>query len=111
MRAQLLLGQAGIYWDGEAHRPFACEGGHADFAPRGELQVALLSYLGERFGHVSWERLVSGPGLVNIFEFLLDYRGASGPDWFGESGEHDDPAPLITKAAMEPRSARFSTDS
>lgn len=33
------LGQAGLYWDGEAHRPFACEGGHASFAPRGELQM------------------------------------------------------------------------
>lgn len=100
------LGQAGLYWDGEAHRHFACEGGHASFAPRGELQMALLNYLAQRFDHVSWERLVSGPGLANIFEFLLEYRGADRPDWFVKETEEkgDNPAPVITKAALEGRS-------
>ena len=99
------LGQAGLYWDGQAHHPFASEGGHASFGPRGELQIALLSYLAERFDHVSWERLVSGPGLANIFEFLLDHRGAERPSWFlDELGEAGDLAPLITKAALEGRS-------
>ena len=69
------LGQAGLYWDGQTHRPFATEGGHASFAPETELQFALRRHLGARFGHVSWERVVSGPGLVNIYEFLLEYRG------------------------------------
>ncbi|HTS04644.1 MAG TPA: glucokinase, partial [Candidatus Eisenbacteria bacterium] len=66
------LGEAGLYWDGNRHHVFACEGGHADFAPRTDLQVKLLQYLAARFGHVSYERILSGPGLVNVYEFLRD---------------------------------------
>src|ERR1700747_2046787 len=64
------LGEAGLFWDGNRHLVFACEGGHTDFAPRGELQVELLRFLTKEFGHVSYERILSGPGLVNIYEFL-----------------------------------------
>ena len=71
------LGEAGLYWDGRQHRPFATEGGHADFAPRNRLEIDLFLYLMERFGRVSWERVVSGPGLYNIYQFLRDSgRGA-----------------------------------
>jgi glucokinase len=66
------LGEAGLYWDGKLHYVFACEGGHADFAPQGELQIELLRFLESRFGHVSYERILSGPGLVNVYEFLRD---------------------------------------
>jgi glucokinase len=59
------LGEAGLYWDGEIHRPFACEGGHADFGPGDELQTEMLVYLRRKFGHVSWERVVGGPGLLD----------------------------------------------
>jgi glucokinase len=99
------LGQAGLYWDGQAHHPFACEGGHASFAPRGELQAALLQFLEKRYGHVSWERLVSGPGLANIYDFLLEYRAAETPAWYvNEIEAEGDPAPVITRAALEGRS-------
>ena len=99
------LGQAGLYWDGHVHHPFACEGGHTSFAPHGELQVALLQFLANRYGHVSWERLLSGPGLANIYDFLLEYRGAENPAWFVEETQASgDAAPVITKAAMEGRS-------
>ena len=64
------LGEAGIFWDGKHHRPFATEGGHASFSPQGELEMDLLKHLQRRYGHVSWERVVSGEGLVNIYEFL-----------------------------------------
>lgn len=64
------LGEAGLAWDGTRHVPFACEGGHADFAPRDEEQDALLVYLRARLGHVSWERVACGIGLINIAEFL-----------------------------------------
>jgi len=64
------LGEAGLFWDGSRHHVFACEGGHADFAPQGELQIELLRALEARFGHVSYERVLSGPGLVNVYEFL-----------------------------------------
>ena len=98
------LGEAGLYWDGHAHHPFACEGGHTSFAPHGELQVALLQFLERRYGHVSWERLVSGPGLANIHDFLLECRGAESPAWFVEETQaRGDAAPVITKAALEGR--------
>lgn len=98
------LGQAGLYWDGQAFHPFATEGGHASFGPTGARQVALLDFLAQRFGRVSWERVVSGPGLVNIFEFLLDYRDAAKPAWLAdEVGEDGDLAPAITKAALDRR--------
>jgi glucokinase len=66
------LGEAGLYWNGKQHHPFATEGGHADFAPRNKLEVELFLYLLDRFGRVSWERVVSGPGLYNIYQFLRD---------------------------------------
>jgi len=66
------LGQAGLYWDGYKHHVWACEGGHADFAPRNELEIALLEYLIKQFGHVSAERVASGLGIENIYKFLRD---------------------------------------
>jgi glucokinase len=58
------LGAAGLYWDGRHYQPIASEGGHADFAPSNELEIELLRYLMARFGRVSWERVLSGPGLL-----------------------------------------------
>ena len=70
------LGEAGLFGDGAALRPFASEGGHADFAPHDELTIELYRWLRRKHGHVSWERVVSGPGLVNIFTFLSEKRGS-----------------------------------
>lgn len=65
------LGQALLFWDGARHVPVATEGGHADFAPRDEVEHELLRHLERQYdGHVSYERTVSGHGLVNIFRFL-----------------------------------------
>ncbi len=69
---------------GTHFHPLASEGGHADFAPRNELEIELLRYLLARFGHVSYERLVSGPGLLNIYRFLKDARGLREPAWLTE---------------------------
>ena len=66
------LGEAGLFWDGSRHRPCASEGGHADFAPRGPLEAELAAYLGGRFDHVSYERVLSGPGLYNLYTFLQE---------------------------------------
>jgi len=71
------LGQAFLHWDGSRHRPAATEGGHADFAPSTGEDVQLLHYARQRFGHVSWERVVSGPGLGLLFRFLVDVSGRS----------------------------------
>jgi glucokinase len=74
------LGEAGFYWDGLRHHPFACEGGHADFAPRNDVEVQLLLYLWKKSGHVSYERVLSGPGLHAVYEFLRDSgRGQEEP--------------------------------
>lgn len=96
------LGQAGLYWDGQRHRPFACEGGHTSFAPQTELQVALLDHLRARFGHVSWERVLSGPGFVNIHDFLIDYRHSASPPAHVDELRKEDPA-RITESALAGR--------
>jgi len=64
------LGEAGMYWDGARYHPFACEGGHTDFAPRTELQRRLREFVAEEQAHVSYERVCSGIGLVNIYRFV-----------------------------------------
>ncbi len=80
------LGEAGLFFDGEHHIPFACEGGHADFAPRGDEEVALFQFLQKRFGHVSYERILSGPGMRNVYDFLVESgRGERDPDVEGEN--------------------------
>ena len=73
------LGEAGLYWDGTRHLPFATEGGHADFAPADELQLELLRHLRSKYGHVSWERVLSGPGLDDIYVFLRDVARVATP--------------------------------
>jgi len=60
-------------------RPFPTEGGHTDFAPRTELEMELLAFLMKRYGHVSYERLLSGDGLGNIYTFLLERDGRALP--------------------------------
>src|SRR5215510_6419955 len=95
------LGEAGAYWDGEHYHPFACEGGHADFAPRNDLEIDLLRYLLKRFGHASWERVVSGPGLKNIFDFLWETGRGEAPAWLVAQMEEGDAPPAIARAALE----------
>ena len=99
------LGEAGLYWDGSRHRPFSSEGGHADFAPRNELEDDLLVYLRTRFGsHVSWERILSGPGLRNVYDFLRDTKRGTEEPWLKEAMEKDDPSAVISRAALDHKS-------
>jgi glucokinase len=99
------LGEAGLYWDGRSHRPFASEGGHSDFAPLDELTMELHRYLSAQFGHVSSERILSGPGLHNIYKFLRDTQRAGEPPWLAEEMKNGDPAATISRLALEGRSA------
>jgi glucokinase len=94
------LGEAGLFWDGAQHHVFACEGGHCDFAPQNDQEIELLRYLKGRFGHVSYERILSGPGLVNVYEFLRD------------GGAHENPAggPEKADAAAISGAALAGTD-
>ncbi len=94
------LGEAGLYWDGSHHRVFACEGGHTDFAPQGELQIKLLQTLTSRYGHVSYERILSGPGLVNIYEFLRAKNCGDEPAGFAQELSQGDAAAAISRAAL-----------
>lgn len=94
------LGEAGLYWVGMDHRPFACEGGHCDFSPNSELDAELYLHLKNKFGHVSWERLLSGQGQVNIYEFLRQRSGEKEPCWLGEELQANDPAAVITQAGL-----------
>src|SRR5205823_14101087 len=67
------LGEGMLYFDGQRHNPLASEGGHCDFAPRTDVEIELLRYLRDKFkGHVSYERVLSGPGYMNVYEFLRD---------------------------------------
>jgi glucokinase len=92
------LGEAGLYWDGSKHHVFACEGGHTDFAPQGDLQIELLRFLETRYEHVSYERILSGPGLVNVYEFLCGKEHGKGPV---RSDGQVDPAAAISRAALD----------
>ncbi|MGZ9174657.1 MAG: glucokinase [Candidatus Binatia bacterium] len=95
------LGQAILYDDGHHFHPLGSEGGHADFAPRNELEIELLRYLIERFHHVSYERVLSGPGLFNIYRFFKECRGLEEPQWLTERfAAADDPSPVVSKAAL-----------
>jgi glucokinase len=95
------LGEAGLYWDGSHYYPFATEGGHCDFAPRTEMDAELYFHLHRKFGHVSWERLVSGAGIVSIFEFLRDKKAGNTPSWLAEKMLAHDPAAVISEYAEE----------
>src|SRR5260370_911524 len=94
------LGEAGIIWEGGRQHILACEGGHCDFAPRNELEIELLRYLLARFGHVSYERLVSGPGLVNVYLFLKDTHRGEEPQWLRDEIAAGDPGAAISQAAV-----------
>ena len=97
------LGEAGMLWDGKRFHPFACEGGHSDFAPRTDLDIALLQHLRAQFGgRVSWERVLSGIGSVNIYKFLRDTKRCEEPAWLAEElKKSDNPAAVITTAGLE----------
>jgi glucokinase len=87
-------------WDGRRRLAVASEGGHADFAARSEREIALLRHLLGRWDHVSWERVVSGPGIVHLFEFLRDVEGLAVPSALAAAMASGDPAAAITQAGL-----------
>ena len=99
------LGEAFLVWSGTRYVACSSEGGHADFAPADESQAQLLGFLRARFGHVSCERVCSGSGLTNIYEFLRDTGVAEEPSAFATRlSAASDRAPLIVAAATrQPR--------
>jgi glucokinase len=97
------LGEAGLYWDGRHHQPFATEGGHASFSPDNELDIALLRHLQHKYQHVSWERVVSGMGLLDMHEFMRLHHHVAVPDWLAEEMRKADAAAAIAHAALSGR--------
>jgi len=97
------LGEAGLYWDGTAHHPFATEGGHATFSPRDARELALLHYMQQQHEHVSWERVLSGMGLRDLYDFMLGHLGAGTPQWLAEEIAAGDKAAAISAAALAGR--------
>ena len=95
------LGQAFLIWDGARYRPVATEGGHADFAPTGEKEIELLQFLKRKYPHVSYERVLSGPGLVNIFEFLDQHLHRPVAPIVRQRLVNEDPAAVIGQAGTE----------
>jgi len=95
------LGEAGLFWDGNAHTPFACEGGHVDFAPRNELESELLLYLRAKFGRVSYERVLSGDGQQLLYQFLRDVKGYAETPGLVAEMRSGNPSAVITRAGLE----------
>lgn len=96
------LGEAFLTWHGGAYHVHPSEGGHADFAPRTDEEIELLACLMDRFDHVSYERLCSGPGIAAVYRFLRDSGYAQEPAWLSERlGTVEDPVPIIMSAALD----------
>ena len=94
------LGQAMLIYQNNRYLPVPSEGGHADFAPNNEAEMKLWRYLHQHYGHVSIERVVSGSGLVNIYNWLKDSGRFNEPEWLKQKLKEMDLAKAITEAAL-----------
>ena len=99
------LGEGYLAWNGHHHIPYPSEGGHADYAPRNEDEIDLLRYLKQKYnGRISFERVVSGMGMTNIYEFLREVRGMEEPAWLAARIATEDPNAVITELALAAKS-------
>jgi glucokinase len=100
------LGEGILAWNGRIHVPYPSEGGHTDFGPRSEDEIELLRFLQRKYnGRVSYERVVSGMGLTNVYEFLRDSKGMDEPKWLADDiAAVDDPNRIITEMALSAKS-------
>lgn len=103
------LGVAWMAWQGNGYAVHGSEGGHIDFAPSNDLQYALLDYLQQRHGHVSYERIVSGPGIVAVYEFLCDSGRGLPSDALKEAMAAREGAAAITRFAGQGESVAVQT--
>jgi glucokinase len=99
------LGMAGIFFRDGHYHPLASEGGHSDYAPHETIEIELLEYLKGKFsGHVSWERVLSGPGLFNVYSFLRERGGLDEPAWLAEQINSGDKTAAVSAAALANKS-------
>ena len=96
------LGEGLLIWNGHMHIPYPSEGGRADYSPRNEDEIDLLRFLKQKYdGRISWERVVSGMGMTNVYEFLRDVARVEEPNWLAEEiAASADPDAVITEAAL-----------
>jgi glucokinase len=94
------LGEAGLLWDGVSHRPFASEGGHSSFAPNDSIGDELLMFLRKEHGHVSWERVLSGMGMKNLYRFFRQRSGQPEPEWLTAQLAEGDLGAVVSEAGL-----------
>lgn len=94
------LGEGILHWEGQSYRPVPSEGGHTDFGPNNDEEIELLRYLRSQYLHVSYERILSGPGLQAIYEFLRDTK-KNEPTWLAEKIKAGNPAAEIAQAGLQ----------
>ena len=95
------LGEGFLIWQGDHYRVLGSEGGHSDFAPNGDLQTGLLTSLRGQFDRVSWERVLSGPGIANIYQYLLASGVAPEQASVRAEIEAEDDATVIVRHALD----------
>jgi glucokinase len=96
------LGEAFLTWNGTRYEAHPSEGGHTDFAPADEIQIGLLRYLQDIYGHVSWERVCSGMGIPNVYAYLKASGAAGEPAWLAEElAAAEDATPVIVNHALQ----------
>lgn len=94
------LGEAMLIWDGKGFTPSPSEGGHTDFAPRNRLEMELFEYLAVLYGHVSYERILSGPGIADLYRFFR-LRNGPEPERLKEKFKKEDAAAVVTDEALK----------
>ena len=94
------LGESIIVWNGTLYKPIPTEGGHTDFAPRNKIEINLLDQLITKYGRVSYERILCGPGLLNVYDFFTGYYNKETPKWLKERLQSEDPSAVISEIGM-----------
>jgi glucokinase len=94
------LGEAGLYWDGQAHHPFATEGGHADFSCRNADDMELHNFLLSKYEVVSWESVIAGPAVHDIYNFLTRVKNRPANKAVTGAFRNEDPSAVISEAAV-----------
>jgi len=94
------LGEAILFWNGSRYQPMPSEGGHVDFAPNNDNEIELLRHLRSNYLHVSYERVLSGPGLHAIYDYVRDSK-KNEPTWLAERIKAGDPAAVIAEAGLK----------
>lgn len=95
------LGEGALVWDGRRYRAIPSEGGHTEFGPRNEMEIDLLRFLTKRFGRASYERILSGPGFVVLYEFFRSRADYPEPAWLRNKMSSEDAPAAISRAGVE----------